>query len=71
MALAQRMAMPAGVRRWTGLPLHWATSVAGRLALGVRAGAKVRRLQRARTRPIRLPALCVEDAGCSGSDKRH
>ena len=38
-------------------------SVAGRVALGVRAGAKVRRLQRASTRPFRLPALCAEDQG--------
>ena len=35
-----------------------AASVAGRTALGARAGAKVRRLQRATTRPFRLPPLC-------------
>ena len=38
-------------------------SVAGRVALGVRAGAKVRRRQRASTSPFRLPALCAEDPG--------
>lgn len=38
-------------------------SVAGRVALGVRAGAKVRRLQRVRARPFRLPRLCAEDRG--------
>jgi hypothetical protein len=38
-------------------------SVAGRVALGVRAGAKVRRLQRGFVRPFRLPRLCAEDRG--------
>ena len=38
-------------------------SVAGRVALGVRAGAKVRRLQRDHVRPFRLPRLCAEDQG--------
>ena len=38
-------------------------SVAGRVALGVRAGAKVRRLQRGHLRPFRLPRLCAEDQG--------
>ena len=40
-----------------------AASVAGRVALGARAGAKVRRLQRAHARPFRLPALCGEAHG--------
>ena len=40
-----------------------AASVAGRTALGTRAGAKVRRLQRATTRPFRLPPLCGEAHG--------
>ena len=38
-------------------------SVAGRTALGARAGAKVRRLQRAQERPFRLPPLCGEAHG--------
>ena len=40
-----------------------AASVAGRTALGARAGARVRRLQRARERPFRLPPLCGEAHG--------
>ena len=40
-----------------------AASVGGRVALGIRAGAKVRRLRRAGARPFRLPALCAEDQG--------
>ena len=38
-------------------------SVAGRVALGPRAGAKVRRLQRADARRFRLPRLCGEAYG--------
>ena len=38
-------------------------SVAGRVALGARAGAKVRRLQRAESRRFRLPRLCGESQG--------
>ena len=45
-------------------------SVAGRVALGVRAGAKVRRLQRASTRPFRLPALCAGGVGPEASRAR-
>ncbi|NCG22471.1 MAG: hypothetical protein GWP91_25935 [Rhodobacterales bacterium] len=38
-------------------------SVVGRGALEIRAGAKVRRLQRGFVRPFRLPRLCAEDRG--------
>ena len=40
-----------------------AASVAGRTALGTRAGARVRRLQRADARPFRRPPLCGEAHG--------
>ena len=38
-------------------------AVAGRVAHGVRAGAKVRRLRRAPARPFRLPPRCGEAGG--------
>ena len=40
-----------------------AASVAGRVAHGQRAGARVRRLRRAHERPFRLPPLCGEARG--------
>jgi hypothetical protein len=40
-----------------------AAAVAGRVAHGKRAGAKVRRLRQAHTRPFRLPARCGESGG--------
>ena len=40
-----------------------AAAVAGRVAHGKRAGAKVRRLRQAHTRPFRLPPMCGESGG--------
>ena len=45
-----------------GAPLL-AAAVAGRVAHGKRAGAKVRRLRQAHTRPFRLPPRCGESGG--------
>jgi len=41
----------------------FAASIAGRVALGTRAGAKLRRFRGAPERPFRLPALCAQAHG--------